>query len=162
MDQIEMQDHSKAKVQLYGTYLSRYLRILVQKNFTICIFDLFCGEGMDKNGNLGSPLVAIEQIENILTDHPETTSEIHLWFNDLEMSSIEKNVPKVKRVERFFLQSALAKHPHVFPHFYQQDYQINLREAIKFFELQKYAKGLFFIDPCGYKYIHAGDLRSIR
>ena len=47
-----LHDHSIAKVELYGLYLSIYLNILDRANFVreIIVADLFAGEGIYKNG----------------------------------------------------------------------------------------------------------------
>ncbi len=53
--------HSKAKLDLYKSYLEKYFAILgLAKGITkINLFDIFCGIGLYEDGNIGSPLIAV-------------------------------------------------------------------------------------------------------
>ena len=59
-------EHSEAKIELYGSYLSVYLNILHRAGFAkrIFVFDLFCGEGIYENDAKGSPIIALDCIRN--------------------------------------------------------------------------------------------------
>ncbi len=61
-----MLEHSKAKVELYTSYLATYLNILSRVPFItrIHIFDLMCGEGIYADGSKGSPIVTMEKIKD--------------------------------------------------------------------------------------------------
>ena len=56
--------HSKAKLDLFRSYLEKYLPILtLAKTITkINLYDVFCGNGIYDDGNIGSPLIAVEII----------------------------------------------------------------------------------------------------
>ena len=56
-----MLDHSKAKVELYGSYLAKYLNIISRDGYTkkIYVYDLFCGEGVYENNGKGSPVIVV-------------------------------------------------------------------------------------------------------
>ena len=58
--------HSKAKVDFYQAYLTRYLSVMSVTPYlnTINIFDVFCGRGEYADGGLGSPIRAIQTIIN--------------------------------------------------------------------------------------------------
>jgi three-Cys-motif partner protein len=152
-----MLEHSEAKVKLYGTYLSSYLNILSRVPFVeeIYIFDLLCGEGIYENGAKGSPLVALETIKDHYFVNNATCPNITLWFNDNGLSEIEQDVYKVKRVERF--SGNIFTPPNVKIRFYCEDYdQIHPRALAQVRHTAK-ARGLFFIDPYGYKDIKPKD-----
>ena len=57
-----LQEHSRAKVEFYTTYLKRYLRIVNRVSFIsqINIYDVFCGMGIYEDGGKGSPIAAFE------------------------------------------------------------------------------------------------------
>ena len=57
--------HSKAKLDLYSSYLEKYFAILgLAKGVTkINIYDIFCGIGQYEDGNIGSPLIAVKCVE---------------------------------------------------------------------------------------------------
>ena len=62
--------HSKAKVDFYQAYLTRYLSVMSVTPYlnTINIFDVFCGRGEYADGGLGSPIRAIQTIIKIKQD----------------------------------------------------------------------------------------------
>ncbi len=143
-------EHSEAKVALYGVYLAIYLSVLsrVRTVKRIFIIDLFCGEGIYKNDAKGSPLVALDTIKNHYETN-KTCPNITLWFNDNELSEIEKGVYKVDRVRRF--SSSISLPTNVNIKFHREAYDSILPKAVEEVQKTSHAKGLFFIDPWGYK-----------
>jgi len=95
-----MLEHSKAKVDLYSTYLSMYLNILSQLPYLnkIHIYDLMCGEGIYSDGSKGSPIITMEKIKDNYFKNKEKCPKIEVWFNDRDKSKIEKNKHKIDRV----------------------------------------------------------------
>jgi three-Cys-motif partner protein len=61
--------HSKAKLDLYRSYLEKYFAILgLAKGITkINLYDIFCGIGLYEDGNIGSPLIAVECVKKIMS-----------------------------------------------------------------------------------------------
>ena len=57
--------HSKAKLDLYRSYLEKYFAILgLAKGITkINLYDIFCGIGLYEDGNIGSPLIAVDCVK---------------------------------------------------------------------------------------------------
>ena len=81
--QIILLDHSSAKVNLYAKYLSIYLNVLARSRIeNIYLFDLFCGEGVYKDGGKGSPVVALECIKNHYYSNNETCPNLFITVND--------------------------------------------------------------------------------
>jgi hypothetical protein len=79
--------HSQAKLDLFKIYLEKYLPILtLAKGITkINIYDIFCGSGVYEDGNIGSPLIAVECVRktNQLMDKNNWTKKpITLSIND--------------------------------------------------------------------------------
>ena len=70
--------HSQAKVTLFGEYLSIYLNILSRTKHVeeILLFDLLCGEGLYKDNLKGSPLVALEKINDHFTFNEKSQLKI--------------------------------------------------------------------------------------
>ena len=82
-------EHSKAKVELLGKYLDRYLNIIANDRYTqkIKVYDLFCGEGEYNNGGKGSPLIilkAISDLHLLNKAHNKTIPPVDIRFNDLD------------------------------------------------------------------------------
>ncbi len=151
-------EHSQAKLELYKKYLSAYLEILYRADFCerIYIFDLFCGEGVYKDGSKGSPIIALETIKEHY-ERNKNCKPITLWFNDSEDSEIEKDVPKIDRVRRFITEQFQINH--VSFEFFKEDYRNILPRATQ--QIKEKTMGLFFLDPYGYKHISINDLQSI-
>jgi len=148
---VVMLEHSEAKVSLYGTYLATYLNILsrVPSIQRIFLFDLMCGEGIYENGGKGSPVIATEVIKNHYFSNNQSCPNITLWFNDKEMSQIEKDISKVDRVKRVVERVHLP--PNVTPKYFMEDYDQIHPRALRLAKGTANSKSLFFIDPYGYK-----------
>jgi three-Cys-motif partner protein len=158
--QTNLLEHSEAKVKLYGRYLSVYLNILHQVQFVkkIFVFDLFCGEGIYENGAKGSPIIALDCIRNHYFAKQNSIPNMTVWFNDIGKSKLEDGY-KVNRVER--ISQGMVVPPNVELKFFREDYREIFPKAIDRVRQTKDAKGIFFIDPFGYKIIKPDDIRRI-
>lgn len=77
------EDSTKTKLELYKRYVEEWLPVFVSNSTkNINIFDFFCGPGLDKNGNLGSPLLAIETIKKYKDLLLNKNSKVNLFLND--------------------------------------------------------------------------------
>lgn len=83
--------HSKAKVEYYQKYLSRYLSIMsVAKNIKeVNIFDVFCGRGVYADGGLGSPIRTVQTTKEVRANHP-SDKQFNLYFNDAEFAFVKQ------------------------------------------------------------------------
>jgi len=153
-------EHSEAKVELYGRYLSVYLNILHRAGFVkrIFVFDLFCGEGIYENEAKGSPIIALDCIRNHYYSNHNSIPNMTVWFNDIGKSELEDGF-KTDRVKR--IRDAFTIPANVDVRFFKKDYREIFPEAIEFVEQTKDAKGLFFVDPFGYKIIKPLDIRQM-
>lgn len=149
-------DHSKAKIELYGYYLSTYLRILqnVPQISKIFVFDLLSGEGLYENNSKGSPLIALDIIDNL---NKPINPSIELWFNDNGISEIDTEFTKIERLKKIVCQKTIPANVHI--KYYEKDFNTLIPLAINKINTIQNSKGLFFIDPYGYKDI---DLLAIK
>ena len=157
---LELMEHSEAKVKLYGKYLATYLNILskVSSVNRIFVFDLLCGEGIYSNGAKGSPIIALDVMHNQYSNNlccPNMT----VWFNDNGISDIDPNVSKIERVKG--LGNRIELPPNVIVEYFREDYDIIYPKAVAAVNHASHAKGLFFIDPYGYKDIKPEDIRKM-
>jgi len=154
-------EHSEAKLKLYDTYLAKYLNILARNRYVerIFIFDLLCGEGMYSNKAKGSPVIALETIKDHYYSNNHSCPNLTVWFNDISRSEIEQGVSKIDRVKRF--AEKIYRPQNVTVEFFQEDYESLYSKAIKLVNSTSRAKGLFFIDPYGYKAIRPEDIRKM-
>jgi three-Cys-motif partner protein len=154
-------EHSEAKLKLYDTYLAKYLSILARTPYVerIFIFDLFCGEGIYEKGEKGSPIMALETIKDHYYSNHSSCPNITIWFNDIGLSEIENGVSKIERVKRF--GEKVYRPQNVIVDFFQEDYKNLYSKAIHLVNNTYRAKGLFFLDPYGYKAIKPEDIRNM-
>ena len=154
-------EHSEAKINLYGRYLSIYLNVLHRAQFVkrIFIFDLFCGEGIYENEAKGSPIIALECIQNHYYANRNSCPDLTVWFNDNGISEIEDGIYKTDRVEK--IGSKIFRPDNVKVEFYKENYEDIYPRAIDLVSQTKDAKGLFFIDPFGYKAIKPDDIHKM-
>jgi hypothetical protein len=97
--------HSRAKLDFYEKYLERYLAILSATPWidAINIFDIFCGTGIYKDGNAGSPIIAfnlIEKTRQLAKERKWPQKKITLSINDLQPEHIEKVSAVLKNKEK--------------------------------------------------------------
>lgn len=160
--QVIMLEHSKAKVELFGRYLSIYLNVISRVPFIkkIYLFDLFAGEGKYLNDEKGSPVVAMECIKNHFFSNGEICPNIDVWFNDSEKSEIEVGVYKIERVKRFI--SEIFKPSNVNIEYTKDEYTEVIKAVIaRLLKIKDSERALLFIDPWGYKEIDPKDLKEV-
>lgn len=86
-------EHTRIKLELFQKYLHSWLFVFLNypKQFPIQVFDFFSGPGKTKTGELGSPLVILEEIarkyELVITKN----KPVYLWFND-----VDKNICQIR------------------------------------------------------------------
>jgi three-Cys-motif partner protein len=154
-------EHSEAKVRLYGRYLSVYLNVLHRAQFVkkIFVFDLFCGEGIYENEAKGSPIITLDCIRDHYFANQNSCPNMTVWFNDNGMSEVEDGISKVDRVKK--ISSTIFKPDNVRIEFHKENYEDIYPKAIELIAQAKDSKGLFFIDPFGYKAIRPDDIRKM-
>jgi three-Cys-motif partner protein len=159
--QTNLMDHSEAKVKLYGRYLSIYLNVLARSKIeNIYLFDLFCGEGVYKDGGKGSPIVALECIKNHYFSNNNSCLNLFITFNDSEKSEIEVGKLKIDRVKDF--ADKIFRPANVKVGFINIDYNTIISKVIDRTTLLKgNERALVFIDPWGYKEIDPTDIKNL-
>ena len=158
---LNMLEHSKAKVELYSTYLSMYLNILSQLSYLdkIHIYDLLCGEGIYLDKSKGSPVVTMEKIRDNYYRNNKSSPAIEVWFNDSEKSEIEKDKYKIDRVHEYCNEN-FKQLDNVNITYSKKDYTELYPTIIEKIHKLKNEKLLLFIDPYGYKEIKPEHLKD--
>ena len=82
-----------------------------------------------------------------------------IWFNDDGESKIQPGKLKIDRVRS--LSEKIFRPDNVEVEFYSEDYKKLLESALLELDASVGGKGLFFIDPYGYKDIRPNDLKKI-
>ncbi|MFZ1290259.1 MAG: three-Cys-motif partner protein TcmP [Melioribacteraceae bacterium] len=155
-------EHSKAKVELYSTYLATFLNILSRVNFIdkIFIYDLMCGEGIYEDGGKGSPILTLETIKNHYFSNKKQCPDIEILFNDKDKSEIEKDKYKIERVQA--AASTIFLPFNVDIKYSKEDYNKIFPRLIKNLrEIENNNRILIFLDPYGYKEIKPEHIKEI-
>ena len=155
-------EHSKAKVELYAKYLSKYLNIIKRAGYynKIHLYDLMCGEGIYADNSKGSPIIALETIRNHYNFNNNSCLDMDIWFNDLGKSDVEKGRNKIDRVKEKCKN--IFKPPNINIKYSNQDFITEILPVIeKNIKNPKKEKFLLFLDPYGYKDITPQRLNRI-
>jgi len=139
--------HTQAKLDLFKGYLEHYLRVLCQAKFCpqINIFDIFCGAGIYDDGKKGSPLLAVDCINNINNEIKNNTTKISLTVNDFDDKKLE-NVKQNISVQ-------IINNCNVEYHNKDANKMLDI-VANKVNSFPKNNRNLVFIDPYGYSTIN--------
>jgi three-Cys-motif partner protein len=149
--------HSQAKLALYENYLMHYLRVLGLTPFVnkINLFDIYCGIGVYKDGNVGSPLITnkcIKETNEIVKQRGKPLKPISVIINDFEKHKIDNvesilNADKIENCSyEFFNKDA--------------DDMLDITSA-KVNSYQRTERSLVFIDPYGYSQIHRDKIYNL-
>jgi three-Cys-motif partner protein len=149
-----MQIHSQAKVEFYGSYISRYLNILYLVDYIeqINIYDVFCGMGIYKDGHKGSPIVAFDIIKSLYKTYKK--KKVHLTVNDIDVSRIE--------IVKNYVQKNNEPTQCCDVDFYSEPAN-KMLDKIKNIvsKSPSNTRSLIFIDPYGYKEIKKETIDSL-
>lgn len=156
--QVDMLEHSRAKVDLLKLYLVRYLNILSLAPYfrTIRLYDLFCGEGLYPNGRKGSPLVILDAIKSCLKVNERSTnpSRYTFHFNDMDQAKVEKVRLAVEQ-EKYDFPSGLVNVTSSIQGYGQVSGTV-VHEIAK----SQNTRAFVFIDPYGYKDVSVNDIHT--
>jgi three-Cys-motif partner protein len=149
--------HSKAKLDLYKSYLEKYFAILgLAKGITKTnIYDIFCGIGLYEDGNIGSPLIAVECVKqnNLLFEkYGWEKKPINLNIND----GAKEKAENVKAL----LENEVIDNCKISIYNHSADIMLDLviKEVNNF---SKNERNLVLIDPYGYSNIDKHRILNI-
>lgn len=151
--------HSRAKVELLREYLATYLRIICNDKYTqnIHIYDMFCGEGIYRNGGKGSPIQILEVINTLVeyaNEHKWKLPVINCNFNDT-------NVSKIENLKKVILEKGLSRQTSGQINFSSLDYKTLISQLTPQIESSKNDKFFVFVDPYGYKGVKVEELHRL-
>jgi len=157
--QLNMLEHSKAKIKLLSLYMDRYLNILNQSRYTsdVYIYDMFCGKGKYEDGGEGSPVIFLRKVKEIFyqsSGNKRGASKFHCHFNDKDELKLEKLRSFIEKNNLYNSEIGSLK-------ITSKDYRQMLVETIDELKDLNKEKAFIFIDPYGYKNIKAEDIRQL-
>ncbi|NOQ76048.1 MAG: three-Cys-motif partner protein TcmP [Crocinitomix sp.] len=157
--QLDLYDHSEAKVTLLKKYLEAFLTIIGHSSHygVVHLFDLFCGEGLYPNGGKGSPLIITETIKEIRersNNHNLQSTVFNFLANDLDVKSLAN-------VKKYFDENPEMVNWVNDLKFSNTDYKEFIPQLSVKFKKLKGEKAFVFIDPYGYKDISVLDIKAL-
>ncbi len=157
--QVVMFDHSKAKVKLLAKYLEKYLNIISNDGYTtkICVFDLFCGEGIYENDGEGSPIAilkVLKELHFVNKAKNKNIPKVDLLFNDIDEFKIEK-------LKEIIGDKKLHSDTFGRISFRSRNYKEIIGGLANYIDSLKNEKAFIFIDPYGYKEIRASEIKRL-
>jgi len=152
-------EHSKAKVELLGTYLDMFLNIIGNDGFTrkIRVYDLFCGEGEYENKGEGSPITILRKVKNLHFINKARNNNIppvDLLFNDIDEAKTQKLQSVIKAKSLYYPEYGDIK-------FTNLDYKDLVSKIAAEISKLKNEKAFIFIDPYGYKEVKASEIENL-
>ena len=134
------------KLWLYGAYLEDALPVflMTQAITDINLFDFFAGPGINIDGELGSPSIAIEAIKKTLYSVSSVGKTIHLYFNELDKAKYEQ-LSK-------YSQMVKSEMPALDIHVSNQDFQVFFPDCAPMMNKPGSAN-LIFIDQYGISFV---------
>ena len=94
----EKNDWSVIKDRLLGCYLTPYFQKVLVTGKPICYIDCFAGKGKFEDGNVGSPLIALQIRDDCLrrTSRQDKQGAIRTWFIDVNYAAeLKENIDSV-------------------------------------------------------------------
>ena len=149
--------HTQAKLDLYKNYLLHYLKVLGLTPFCskINLFDIYCGIGVYKDGNVGSPIITnncIQETNELIKSLGKPVKPISITINDYEKEKIDN------------VQSILEgnKNENCTYEYYNMDADDMLDiTSTKVNSFKASERNLIFIDPYGYSHINSDKIYNL-
>ena len=131
---IDKKEWSKIKDELLKNYLKLYFSKVLTTNQPLCYIDCFAGKGLFDDGELGSPIIALNKSEEALENNNSKSAKISCHF--IESKYGEELSYNVKD------RDAVV---------YSGKYEDNIEKILK----TSIGKNVFlYVDPCGIKSLH--------
>jgi three-Cys-motif partner protein len=144
-------EHTRVKHDILKKYLPSWLRVLGTSHSRLCYFDGFAGRGEYEDGSPGSPLIAMEIAEDLVSRGK--VKEVVPIF-------IEKDPDNFANLERI-IKASKSRFPNVRdPILRHNEFRNAISEVIESVGL-RLAPSFFFIDPFGFTGVPFATVKDI-
>jgi three-Cys-motif partner protein len=146
--------HTQAKHEILRRYLGAWLPILINHCHCARIVDGFAGPGIYENGEIGSPLIALQA----LLTHPDSKVQQTIHQGKTELIFIEKDRRRSHYLQNLFEQQKvqLSCPPQLQPRIITGTFLTEIDNILTIMEQQKNLGAalptFFFIDPFGFSH----------
>lgn len=137
-------DGTKFKLSIFENYLEEWLPVFTRTNNPfiriVNIFDFFAGEGKDIEGNNGSPLIILKQLNKLKPVNTEIAITVNVYLNEFKKKKFELLKKNVEGIKLDNVKVILSN--------------LDFNEAFKNFYPQMINSANFlFLDQCGIQFI---------
>lgn len=152
----EYSEHAKVKHLLLTKYLPTWITILGSFSGRICYFDGFAGRGEYTDGSPGSPILALDAMEEVRNNTSVKNFEYNCFFiennkdnygnlNEV-VNRLKSNYPSVNHIECIY-----------------SDFDTKINEILDYLEEKNkmLAPSFFFIDPFGFTGVNFNTIKRI-
>lgn len=142
------------KLYLYRHYVEAWLPVFLHQSLDrIQIFDFFAGQGNDKDGKPGSPLIALQQIRSARDSYFKATPPppVHLYLNEYKKCNFDHLCG---------VCDACEDKGNATVHYSNKDFRVVFNEWLPLMRERNVAN-LVFLDQNGVKFITPEVFRSI-
>ncbi|MEK8018386.1 MAG: three-Cys-motif partner protein TcmP [Candidatus Parabeggiatoa sp.] len=163
---VTLDEHSRAKHDVLGTYVERYLEILCRRygmtSFKITLVDGFAGGGLYQAGEPGSPLILLQAVESAEAKinhfrEKKMTVDAHYYFIEKRIktfailnSVLQQSRYKDEIGKTIFLKNGLF-----------EDYVDTIVEDVKKRNPRGGGRVIFFLDQTGHSQVYPQTVRDI-
>ncbi len=158
-----LDDHTQAKHEILHRYLGAWLPILIYQCHCARIVDGFAGPGMYENGEVGSPLIALQTLLN----HSDPHVQRIIHEGNIELIFIEKDRKRSQCLQELFEQQKISRScpPQIQPQFITGTFLTEIDKLLIKMERQRNMGNaiptFFFIDPFGFSHTPLSILTRI-
>lgn len=152
----EYSEHAKVKHLLLRKYLPAWITILGSFKKRLCYFDGFAGRGEYSDGSLGSPILALNAMEEVYNNTKVRNFEFNCFF----IENDEDNYNNLKEI----VENLKSDYPSVnYIECIHSDFDTKINEILDQLEKnnKKLAPSFFFIDPFGFTGVNFNTIRRI-
>ena len=97
----EFDASTQLKLALFRGYIREWLPVFLTRNFQkVNLYDLFAGPGYDAEGNPGSPIIIVEEMNRFFQTYPnlKDNANVRMVFNDYKQFKIAKLKQAVEQI----------------------------------------------------------------
>jgi three-Cys-motif partner protein len=146
---LRMKEQTKMKHRILSLYLNPWIKKISTIDSTLLFVDGFAGPGIYPDGSNGSPLIAMDMADKMLSKSDRINDRI----DSFECIFIEKNPENYEKLKQSVQQKEKSVDDRISPTCIQGEFEDWAEDFIEKFEYGTPPPSLMFIDPFGYSNI---------
>lgn len=141
-------DWSIIKDSLLQSYLVPYTTKILTTNKPLLYCDFFAGLGIFEDGSFGSPIIALQALQNSIEVSRNQSANVHAWFGDIQFADV--------------LQENLAQHKSKYSDISFEVHDTPYEMAIPKWSIGKGGNTFLYLDPFGIRSLKMQELFTMQ